>query len=268
MRSKKDILRTSRRLKKKRFFKKLSFFLLIPLFIFVSIVALFYIPYFKIKKISIEGNSSVDSEKIMANVSNYLAGKEFKIFPKDNFLILSKKEIVDSILKEFPRLKKVSLNKNFPDTISIKVTERNNEALFCFQNKDEGCAFIDEDGFVFDKAPYFSAGVYLSFFNDTASTTWKLDFQVIPEEQFKKLIDFKNLLTEENIKIFQIILKKEGIYQLQTSEGWYILLNEQSNIRLSFDNLKTTLDSTIKNNRQKLDYIDLRFGNKVFYKFK
>jgi hypothetical protein len=266
MRDKKDILRTSRRLKKKRFFKKLSFFLLTPLFIFVSLIALFYIPYFKIKKISLEGNSSVDSEKIMANVSNYLAGKEFKIFPQDNFLILSKKEIVASLLKEFPRLKEVSLNKNFPDTISIKVKERNNEALFCFSNKDEGCAFIDEDGFVFDKAPYFSSGVYLTFLEE-ATSAWKSSFQVIPEEQFKKLIDFKNLLAEENIKILQIIIKKEENYELQTNEKWRILLNEKNEAQITYQNLKLTLDQ-IKDKRKNLDYIDLRFGNKVFYKFK
>ena len=258
------------RLKKKRFINKLTFLFLIPLFIFVSLIALFYVPYFRIKKISIEGNSSIDSAKIMADVSNYLTGKNFKIFPRDNFFIMPKKEFIDSLLKEFPRLKTVSLIKNFPNSISLKVTERNNEALFCFKNKDEGCAFIDQDGFVFDKAPYFSAGVYLTFLEE-ATTTWKLDFQVISEEQFKKIIDFKNLLTEENPpiggKILQIIIKKEGIYELQTNEGWSILLNEKNDSQLTYQNLKTTLDQ-IKEKRRNLDYIDLRFGNKVFYKFK
>lgn len=254
------------RLKKKRFIKKLTFLFLIPLFVFVFITALFYVPYFRIKKISIEGNSSIDSAKIMADVSNYLTGKNFKIFPRNNFLIMPKKEIIDSLLKEFPRLKTVSLSKNFPDAIFVKVEERNNEALFCFQNKDEGCAFIDQNGFVFERAPYFSAGVYLSFLNE-ATTTWKLDFQAVPEEQFKKLVDFNNLLTEENIKILQIIIKKENIYELQTSEDWYILLNEQNDSQITYQNLKITLDQ-IKDKRKNLNYIDLRFGNKVFYKFK
>ena len=258
------------RLKKKRFIKKLTFLFLIPLFVFVSIVALFYIPYFRIKKISIEGNSSIDSAKIMADISNYLTGKNFKIFPRDNFFIMPTKEIVDILLKEFPRLKTISLIKNFPNAVSIKVEERNNEALFCTQNKDEGCAFIDKDGFAFEPAPYFSAGVYLTFFEEdsgSSASTWKRSFQVLSEEQFKKLIDFKNLLTEENIKILQIIIKKEGIYGLQTNEGWFILLNEKNDAQLTYQNLKTTLDQ-IKEKRKNLNYIDLRFGNKVFYKFR
>jgi len=254
------------RLKKKRFIKKLTFLFLIPLFIFVSIIALFYIPYFKIKKISIEGNSSLDQEKITAEISKYLNDKQFKIFPRDNILILSKKEIINNLLEKFPRLKTVSLIKNFPNSISLKVTEHNSEALFCFKNKDDGCAFIDQDGFVFEKAPYFSPGVYLTFLEE-ATSTWKLNFQVIPEEQFKKLIDFKNLLAGEGIKILQIIIKKEGIYELQTNEGWSILLNEKNDSQLTYQNLKTTLDQ-IKDKRKNLDYIDLRFGNKVFYKFR
>ncbi|MCX6731789.1 MAG: FtsQ-type POTRA domain-containing protein [Candidatus Parcubacteria bacterium] len=253
------------RLKKKRFIKKLTFLFLIPLFIFVSVIALFYVSYFRIKKISIEGNSSIDSAKIMADVSNYLSGKNFKIFPRDNFFIMPKKEFIDSLLKEFPRLKTVSLIKNFPNSISIKVEERNNEAIFCLEEKGE-CFFIDKDGFVFEPAPYFSAGVYLTFLEE-ATSTWKSSFQVIPKEQFKKLIDFKNLLTEENIKILQIIIKNEGIYQLQTNEGWYILLNEQNDSQITYQNLKITLNQ-IKDKRKNLDYIDLRFGNKVFYKFK
>ena len=256
------------RLKKKRFIKKLTFLFLIPLFIFVSLIALFYVPYFRIKKISIEGNSSIDQEKITAEISNYFKDKQFKIFPRDNFFIMPKKEIINSLLEKFPRLKTISLSKNFPDAISVKVEERNNEALFCFKNKDEGCAFIDQDGFVFDKAPYFSAGVYLTFLEEATPTVPSgLNFQVISEEQFKKIIDFKNLLTEENIKILQIIIKKEGIYELQTNESWSILLNEKNDSQLTYQNLKTTLDQ-IKDKRKNLDYIDLRFGNKVFYKFK
>lgn len=254
------------RLKKKRFIKKLIFLFLIPFFIFVSIIALFYIPYFKIKKISIEGNSSIDQEKIMTEISGHLLSKQLEIFPKDNILILPKKEIINGLLEKFPRLKTVSLSKNFPNAISVKVEERNNEALFCFKNKDEGCAFIDKDGFVFEKAPYFSPGVYLTFLEE-ATSTWKSSFQVISEEQFKKIIDFKNLLAGEGIKILQIIIKKEGIYQLQTNEGWSILLNEKNDSQLTYQNLKTTLDQ-IKDKRKNLDYIDLRFGNKVFYKFR
>jgi len=255
------------RLKKKRFIKKLTFLFLIPLFICASVAALFYIPYFRIKKISIEGNSSLDQEKIIAEISNYLKDKQFKIFPRDNILILPKEKINRDLLTKFPRIKTVSLNRGFPNALSVVIKERNNEAIFCPEGEG-GCFFIDEDGVVFEPASYFSAGVYLSFLDERGEKeAVEINENIISEEQFKKIIDFKNLLAKEDIKILQVILKKERIYQLQTDEGWFILLNEKNDAQLTYQNLKTTLDQ-IKEKRKNLDYIDLRFGNKVFYKFK
>jgi len=256
-----------RGLRKKRLIKKSVFYSLIFLFFLGGIIGFFYIPYFRIKKISIEGNTTVATEDLLAEVSNYLNAKYFKIIPNDNILILSKEKVIGDLLKKFSRLKDTSLNKNFPDTLSIIVKERNKEALFC-PEKDK-CFFLDGNGLAFEQAPNFSPGVYLTFFDERGSSTpaWESNSQVLPQEQFKNLINFKNLISGDNIKILEIILKKENIYQLQTNEGWYILLNDQNNAQITYQNLKLALDQ-IKDKRKNLDYIDLRFGNKVFYKFR
>ncbi len=270
MRKKRDILGSSKKLRRKRIIWKLVLGFLILLFIFGCATAFFYISYLRIKKISIEGNSSLSTEKISGEVSDYLNGKFFRIFPRDNILILPKEAIVSNLLSKFPRIKEVSLNKNFPDSISVKIKERQQEALLCINDSPSagGCAFIDKNGYVFEKAPYFSGDVYLKFFDERESPLGTIGFQIIPEEQFKKLIDFRNFVSGENIKISKIILKKEGIYEADTSEEWHILLNEQNEPQISYENLKISLDSKIQGDRQKLEYIDLRFGNKVFYKFK
>lgn len=270
MRRKRNILGSSKKLGRKRIIKKLVFGFLILIFIFGCVTAFFYISSLRIKKISLEGNSSLSTEKILGEVSDYLRGKFFRIFPRDNILILPKEAIVTNLLSKFPRIEEVSLDKNFPDGISVKIKERQQEAILCINDSPpgDGCAFIDENGYVFEKAPYFSGDVYLKFFDERESAPGTIGFQLILKEQFKKLIDFRDLISKENIKISKIILKKEGIYEADISEGWYILLNEQNEPKISYENLKISLDSKIQGDRQKLEYIDLRFGNKVFYKFK
>lgn len=254
------------KLKRKRFIRKLVLVFSILFFVFFSAAAFFYIPYLKIQKISIEGNSSLSTEKILAEVSGYLNSKTLFIFPRNNILILPKETIINNLLSRFLRIGEVSLEKNFPDSISIKIKERKQEALFCLVQE---CAFIDEGGFVFEKAPYFSGDVYLKFFDERDVGNRVSDKkQLLLENQFKKLIEFRDLVSRENIKISKIILKKEGIYEIHTDEGWYVLLNEQNEPKISYENLKVALDSKIQGNRQKLEYIDLRFGSKVFYKFK
>jgi hypothetical protein len=76
------------------------------------------------------------------------------------------------------------------------------------------------------------------------------------------------LLKENGFDISKIILKDAGIREVYLKEGWYILLNDKNEPDQTFSNLELVLDQEIKEKRPKLDYIDLRFGKKVFYKLK
>jgi len=49
-------------------------------------------------------------------------------------------------------------------------------------------------------------------------------------------------------------------------EGWYALLDEETNFKTAFENMKLVLENQIKDKRAELEYIDLRFSNKVFFK--
>lgn len=265
---------SSKKIKRKKFFLKALFLFVLFLIISAGVVWSLYIPKLKIQKISVEGAEILSVEKIIANISDSIKSKYIFIIPKNHILIASKEEIANNLLSSFPRIKELTVNKNFPNSLAIIIKERQSAALLCGgeNNPPAGgeCAYIDEDGFVFEKAPYFSGEIFLKFFDErdvgNLVTTWKLSFQVVPKDQFRKLIDFKNYLFRENIKIPSINLKKDGIYELQTNEGWVILLNERNDFRIAFENLKTALDSSIKENQKNLEYIDLRFGNKVFYK--
>lgn len=260
-------MKSSKRLKKKRFFLKILFLFVLFLIVCACAVWSLYIPKFRIQNISVAGAEILSVEKIITNISDSLKGKYVFIIPKNHILVASKKEIIENLLNSFPRIKDVSLEKDFPNSLSIKIKERKSEALLCAEDSPLGeCAYVDEDGFVFEKAPYFSGEIFLKFFDERDVGNLVSDRQLLPEEQFKGLVDFKNYLFKENIKILIINLKEDGIYELQTGESWVILLNERNNFRIAFENLKTALDFSIKENQKKLEYIDLRFGNKVFYK--
>ncbi len=65
-----------------------------------------------------------------------------------------------------------------------------------------------------------------------------------------------------------IIIKKEGgvlKIDARTNEGWQAIFMPSQNFSQQLDNLKIVLREKLKN-RENLEYIDLRFGNRVFYK--
>ena len=131
----------------------------------------------------------------------------------------------------------------------------------------EECAFVDEKGFIFGPAPTFSGTIFPKFFDKRGQPS-AIGKEMIPETEFQKLRSFKELLAKNDINVAKIILQDEAIYEVYSKEGWYILLNAKNEPNPSFNNLKLVLDTQIKEKRLKLEYIDLRFGKKVFYKLK
>jgi hypothetical protein len=160
------------------------------------------------------------------------------------------------------------------------VEERNPAALLCAGSNATGtdsgaisCSFMDENGFIFQPAPSFSGGIFVKFIDQRQATSSSIENaaigkETISEPELQKLLSFEKLLGSQAITVSKIILKKNGEYEIYLKEGWYILLNSKNEPNPSFNNLLLVLDSNIKEKRPQLEYIDLRFGNKVFFKYK
>lgn len=262
-----DILSVSRGVRRKRLILRLIFISLIFVLFIVGAVGFFRMSKFKIQKISIKSYSeSIDKDELLRYVSNYLDKKYLGIFPLDNFFLFSKNEVKQDVLKDFPQIKEIILNKDFPNTINLEIKERESEAILCYEND---CSFLDEDSFIFQKAPFFSGSTIVKFRDErSGSVRPSLGDMLLDSDQFKNLIKFKDLLKSEKIEAEEIILKDENIYDIIISDNWKIVIDKENKIEDTFISLKTVIDSKIKDKIKNLEYIDLRFGNRVFYKFK
>lgn len=281
--ARKDFLKSSRRLRRKRIIFKIILFLVCFCLIVAGLTSFFYLPFFRIKQVLVAGNNFIDSSAISDRIMDKLDGKYNKLYPKNNLLIFPRKSILAELPLEIKRIKKIKLNRKFPNTISAMIEERNNFAILCQEGE---CAFIDETGYVFEAAPYFSAGVFITFFDDrmaagdgaiaTAAAAVasapiikkSLGTNLLEEEEFRKMIDFSQLMIEMKNEVVKIVLKKENNYEIYSKEGWRIILNSKNEPQKSYLNLVTALDANIKKNRSKLDYVDLRYGNRVYFKYK
>ncbi|MDA2921851.1 hypothetical protein MYX07_01145 [Patescibacteria group bacterium AH-259-L07] len=89
---------------------------------------------------------------------------------------------------------------------------------------------------------------------------------------FKNILDFINntYFTNSGIHIPIIEIAEEGdIYEIEmtTTEGWQIFINSEVDFTKQLSNLELILKGKISQ-RELLQYIDLRFGKKIFYKLK
>src|SRR3989344_4952418 len=266
-------------LKRKRqnaFRNKILFFVFLLILLIIGSVYLSRISGLNIKGVEISGNNVVDTENIKEVVNEKLTGKYLWFFPRTNVLFYPSDKIKTDLYEKFQGLQDINLRINSKGVLEISVSERS--AIYTWCGKvplDAGgvtqkCNFMDKDGYVFDEAPYFSGEVYFKFYGGVLEK---------PSPIFSQLVLFKENLEKNGLKISSIYVADDGDGKVflssagkSATEG-QIRFKTDADLEIVVVNLVTALaaeplKSEFKNKYSLLSYIDLRFGNKVYYKFK
>src|SRR3989338_829424 len=77
-----------------------------------------------------------------------------------------------------------------------------------------------------------------------------------------------NLLAQSGIIVNKVIFLTEGDIKMLTDKGWYFLYNSKDIATVVQKRLLTAVSSEVLAEYDNLEYLDLRFGNKVFYKLR
>lgn len=278
-------------LKRKRRNYRIRIFVLFFL-LFVSIV--YGVSYFSfhpnlnINEIQVNGTEIINLDEVKESSKELIFGKYFKLFSKSNYLIYPKEKLYNSLIKKYPRIESLSISQKGRKTLVIDIKERSGSYLYCGSaipedksDLGEDCYFINNDGYVFDEAPYFSGNVYFKYFNSIPeiadSSESVLGKSIMDKDHFHLLTLFIEGVSNLGFKPIHVYLDTSGVgsLYLSTSGSDYpkIIFNNDDHLGISLDNLKLSMSKNefrndILNNYEKLSYLDLRFNNKVIYKFK
>ena len=285
IRTSKDLLKNSNeKIIKQRRKRRLSFSaLFFILFVLLLIGAIFFLrnQKFLLTTVNVSGNVFVESKDIENGIKDYESGKYFWIIPKRNLVLIHTNKLEQYLMKNFPNIKTVSVTRNFPHTVSVYMTERKGVYLWCGndvsnieKNSDRPCDFTDSDGFIFNVAPYFSGTQFFAFFGGDSG----IGKVIIDKTEFQKIIYIKKGIEDLGLHPFAISILPEGEYRLYINDDGtsnnnspQIKFNNKINEERIIENLSSAISSKVfidGSAIKKLSYIDLRFGNKVFYKFK
>lgn len=255
------------------------------LFIFLLTLASFalHIKKINIKNIEIVGNKVVENKDIIKIAENELNGNYLWIFPKSNFLIYPKNNIKNKLTTNLTRLNNISISTKDSETLLIETNEYEGKYLWCGINPvaemdiTNKCYFMDSSGYIFDEAPYFSGEIYFKIFGNSFNAQLNNNNPIgssFLKENFNNLISFKNSLEMMGIQSYSFVLDENGDGNMFISKnltGAKIIFKINSDYPKIIGNLESIINteplaSTIKNKLNTLNYIDLRFGNKVYYK--
>lgn len=253
---------------KKKFWNRPLFWIILGLL--AIIVILYFILFyskFQVKNIEISGNEKIKIEDIKNIVLNNLDKKIittgiFNISSKSAFIV-DTNTISKNILNTFPKIETIKVQKKLPNSITLKVKERQPFAIFC-QNAEK-CFSIDQNGIIFEQLKDIPQNMIIISKEQT-------DKDVFTGENVvdKNIIDGISKV-ENNLKNnFQVDIKEVFVSNpliFTTSETWQIYFDPNENMDLQIIKMNALLkDEITQETRKKLQYIYLQYQDRAYYK--
>ncbi|KND48869.1 MAG: hypothetical protein AB200_00375 [Parcubacteria bacterium C7867-005] len=250
-----------------------AWYIILSVIIIGSPIYIFRHEYIQVEDILVSGNSITTNKEVEEIVSRHLSGKYLWVIPKSNALFYPNDSIEEDLLLAVPRLSLVKAELTDSRTLQVSIVEREPSALYCTDtstvSSPKNCYFMDEDGYIYSEAPTFSGGVYVVYSS----------LPVLSEPLRKVFLD-KNLfsLTMAFVKSLEsfgfepkVFIKKDEEYQVILENGGSIMWKVDADLDRVASSVESLVSDSVfkkeKNVFGRILYIDLRFGNKIFYKF-
>ena len=254
-------------------FGRFIFYLLSLVFLGVVVYFLFFSLYLSINSIEVSGAEKVDPEKIKNALEEKISGKFLGVIPKNNLLAINKNGTKKYLLSKFNRLESVEIKKIFPEKMVISVKEKEFKLIF---STGENRYLIDENGVAWPRNDFeldsAEAEILVTLMDESGKVIPDVK-TALSHDFIQYMLDIKEgVQNEAGIEIsgnFYSPRLISGDLNVETKEGWKIYFNREIGIAKSIGILKSVLKDKIKKEDiSKLEYLDLRINNKVYYKLK
>jgi len=238
---------------------------------------LFTLKKFNLQQIEVTGNSVIRDEEILAVINKDISGKYFWLFPKSHFLILPKTKIKNDLLASFAQILELKIERNGFQSLIIELAERQPYALWCDSFTEDHCYFMDNLAYLYDRAPNFSNNVYFKYLGGISGVATSTDLsrilrrtylEGVDQGGFEKINLFIRLLEDININGYKLGVEDNNDCHLFFNNGSRLIFDSHQNLDEVFKDLQALLIDLGDLKDQEFDYLDLRFDNKIVYKFK
>lgn len=236
-------------------------------------VGLWYVvglPALAINQIEVSGATG-GAEEIRQAVEAMIAGKLWGLVPRNNFFAVSGGHMEQELRRRFPEFASVSVTKRFPQRMMVAVAGRELWGIYCERPSvtatPRGCGYLDVSGTAYEELGAFSGwllpviyGPEPARLGEPAVVPGTLEFFDSAKAGLVTLDGRLIAMTRSTTTPYDV--------RLDLAEGWYLWVTPDRPIGEWIGVLETVLAKEIGERRSELEYVDLRFGQKVFYKFR
>jgi cell division septal protein FtsQ len=216
-----------------------------------------------ITTIEIYGGETISHQELQKLSEQALEGNYIGLIPK-RFSWFYPEEDVYKALQSNDRVHNILINREGGTKLKIDFDEYIPTALWCTETDKGDCFFVDQDGFSFSKAPSLVGGSFLRFI--TTEREPKVRETLMDKSLLEAIFSLVAKLAEQNWFVSSIEIDQVNDVFLKIAGGGEIKVSLNDPQEKIIENLLVILNSPefthIKPGN--FQYIDLRFGSKVF----
>jgi cell division septal protein FtsQ len=238
-----------------------------------ALVALSYAPFLEVSAVEVAGAQTVATSTIESYVRGQMVGRYLFIFPKRNIFLYPKHDIAAGLLVQYPALKAADVHaKNF-HTITAAVVEREPKALWCGTGPSVGrCLYTDESGIAYAPAAG-DASAYVDYLGPVGDTPVSdTALQYLSGEPFRALTALVDALSQKDPAnpVRVVTADAQGDVEARFDDGFVLkfALNDAGGDVFERFGLALQSDPFKAHKLFDFEYLDLRFGDKLYYKLK
>lgn len=243
----------------------------------ISLVS--YLPQLSVQRIDVAGANDIRPELVRAFVETELSSDSFTFFSPSNIFLYPRTEIEAAIEEYFPRVENARISREslLANAITVSIEEREPFARWCSisrasftEEQIELCYAIDTGGFIFAPVSTTTAAFATRYvFEGSLATTSSPVGQTYLSGTFAGVVTLLERLGQAGFSPERISAEGEQDFSVNLSQSFTIRASFGADVGSLVRNLELVLSSeALRGEEDELEYIDLRFGNRVYYKLK
>ena len=264
----KENYKTRRPLRKRRRNARILMITCVILFfglVLYGIHWLSYRPGYSIQTIKVMGVHNIPENTIRDHVYELTHPPRTYFISPANLYTFSPTKISHSLVGTFPRIASAQVFRDLSqeNTVSVSIIERRSFALWC----EAACYVMDEYGFIFAPATLDTHTDTGYIFGGDKTQADSPIGHLYASEHFNALLTLLKRLADEQFVPRGVTIDNDHDFAVPLGAGFSVKATFGEDAVSLVRNLKLVLSSNdIRSATSTLDYIDLRFGDRVYYK--
>ena len=216
-----------------------------------------------IDTVTVRGGETIQHSEVESVVRAQIDGAYMKLVPKAFAFTYPHEKILEEVNKVH-RIKNVTIVRSGGNELLVEFDEYVPHALWCKNSVSAGCFFLDDNGYSFAPAPTLDGGSFLRFVSIAKDPSEHV--QAFSEEEYKSVHELAQKFAAAKWFVSKAEIDAAGDAFLTIVDGGLFKVSLKQSADETVSNLLTVLGSEnfthIKPGN--FEYIDLRFGSKVF----